>query len=892
MRKVLENIGALAGAAVIMASALGTAAAKETAEINLRVQIAAATLEDAVVVDCQLPGRLQQLGGMRTYLTPGVLTRLSAIECRTRGGEYTVGDLAGGTLSLNRWLPLAEKDNVEAQYYVARIYANGMDGIPVDYAKAAQWYQRAAAKKFAPAMQELGYLYEQGLGVPKDALAGLNLQRQASGLGDELDYSSKITANKEEFDRQIATLTDQLASANSGVQDLRSQLDQANDQLQQSDTRLNQDRIRLRDMRAQLEQARRDDSGQSAARIKQLQEQLAASEAELGKRQETIGTLSADLNVQQTQLSAELSKAQAANSQLNELVASGRSENASLRARLAQSEERLVQSQQELSSVRAGYLHETQQLAARSAELQQIRAHGSDGVAAVIEDKQHEIDRQLAQIKSLEGQLADYRAHAAGGAQSAREQQDALTSLRAQYAQQQQELQAQRAAYARLQSQSKEEQAAQLASMTAQLSAKAAELEDRQRRIASLQTEANQLRETYNQDREASARAASSAGAELQQGRDALHAAQDTIAKQRDALDQLQMQSAAVQLQLVQARAASSQQAAGADRAALQKIAALEGDLKDKDKQIGDLRTQIASAEQDRSGKTSTLTASNVSYRMAESKAPGGADPAALLQLVRGLGPANYHALIIANSNYRHMDKLRTPLNDAHDIDSLLTRRYGFEVKVLIDATRDQIMAALNGYARTLSDADRLLIFFAGHGSTRDLPPERAFWAAVDTEPNVISSWLSAQTISDAIWQIHARHVLLVADSCFSSVITHSTSTIVARSNDEHSVRIQWSRGARMVLTSGLDQPVVDSSSVDAVHSLFADSFITVLRQNDILLSGEMLAHEISARMTTLAARLGIKQTPTYANLQDPQHMFGDFFFEPVAGAMQVASVN
>ena len=588
---------------------------------------------------------------------------------------------------------------------------------------------------------------------------------------------------------------------------------------------------------------------------------------------------------------AQLSQAQAANSQLNELVASGRSENASLRARLAQSEERLVQSQQELSTVRAGYLRETQELAARSAELQQIRARGSDGVAAVIDDKQHEIDRQLVQIKSLEAQLADFRAQASGGARSAREQQDALTALRAQYAQQQQDLQAQRAAYAHLQSQSKEEQAAQLAGMTAQLSAKAAELEDRQRRIASLQAEANQLRATYNQDREASARAASATGAELQQGRDALHAAQDTIAKQRDALDQLQMQSAAVQLQLVQARAAASQQAGAADRTGLQKIAALESDLKDKDRQIGELRNQIASAP-DRSGKTAPLTASNVSYRMAESKAGGGTDPAALLQLVRGLGPANYHALIIANSNYRYMDKLRTPVNDARDIDHLLTGRYGFEVKVLVDATRDQIMGALNGYARTLTDADRLLIFFAGHGSTRDLPPERAFWAAVDTEPNVISSWLSAQTISDAIWQIHARHVLLVADSCFSSVITHSTSTIVARSNDEHAVRIQWSRGARMVLTSGLDQPVIDSSSADSVHSLFADSFITVLRQNAILLSGEMLAHEISARMATLAARLGIKQTPTYANLQDPQHMFGDFFFEPVAGAVQVASLN
>ena len=184
------------------------AASKESPEIVARAQIAAATLADAVVVDCQLPGRLTQLGGMRTYLTPGVLTRLSAIDCRTRGGEYTVGDLASGTLSLARWLPLAEKSDVQAQYYVARIYANGMSGVAVDYSKAADWYQRAAQKKYLPAMQELGYLYEQGLGVQQDSLAGLNLQREASGLGEDLDYSWKIAATREEADKQIAAVTE------------------------------------------------------------------------------------------------------------------------------------------------------------------------------------------------------------------------------------------------------------------------------------------------------------------------------------------------------------------------------------------------------------------------------------------------------------------------------------------------------------------------------------------------------------------------------------------------------------------------------------------------------------------------------------------------------------
>src|SRR6187431_204642 len=76
----------------------------KNSETEERSRIAAANLEDAIVVDCQLPGKLQKLGGMRSYLTPGRLVRLSAVDCRARGGEYTIGDLSSGTLSIQRWL--------------------------------------------------------------------------------------------------------------------------------------------------------------------------------------------------------------------------------------------------------------------------------------------------------------------------------------------------------------------------------------------------------------------------------------------------------------------------------------------------------------------------------------------------------------------------------------------------------------------------------------------------------------------------------------------------------------------------------------------------------------------------------------------------------------------
>jgi hypothetical protein len=857
---------AVTSAAIAAAGLGGAGHAAGNPETATRVQIAAATFEDTLVVDCQLPGRLQQLGGMRTYLTPGALTRLPAIDCRTRGGEYTVGDLASGPLSLRRWLPLAEKDNVEAQYYVARIYANAMDGVPADYLQAARWYQRAAQKKYAPAMTELGYLYEQGLGVPKDVLAGLNLERAATGLGDELVYSSVLTANRQEADARIAALTDQLDATTQSVRGLQDQLSDTRDRLSVADARLGQDQTRLRALRSRLELARRE-SGGDPARVKALQEQLATDEGELKAQKDALGIMSADMQAQQAQLAARVADSQTANAQLNGMLAAGKSDSDKLRSQLAQSEQRALQSQQELDTLRARFLDETQQLNARSSELAQLRQHGNDGLQSVLDAKQAEIERQQQRATTL---------------------------------QQQQELQTLRAEYARLQSQSKDDRDAVVAQLSAQLASKTAALEDDQKKLGTLQLETSQLRDTYNKEREERARDTVASAGERSQDKDALREAQLQLSQQRDALQQLQTQAAAQQIKLVQERESLAGQLAGGQAASQQRIAALEADLRDRDRQIADARARVGTLEQQRPPQValadarSATVANNITYRMPQAAtatvAGGAAGGDSMLQLVQKLGTAKYHALVIGNSSYHNMSALKTPANDAREIASVLEGRYGFDVKLLVDATRQQIGQAMYEYQHTLTDSDRLLIYYAGHGGSKDLPPERAYWQGVDSTSDDQSTWLSAIDVGEFIAQIHARHVLLVSDSCFSGVITHQTSTIVAPNNDERSVTIKWNRAARMVLTSGQNEPVVDSSAPDPDHSLFAEQFLTVLRQNSILLSGEMLAHEVSERMETAAARIGVRQMPSYSNLQDKQHMFGDFFFVPIVSNAAVTA--
>ncbi len=57
--------------------------------------------------------------------------------------------------------------------------------MPQSYERAAALYQQAAAKGDADAQNNLGYLYYNGKGVPKDVARGVALRKQAAAGGSK-----------------------------------------------------------------------------------------------------------------------------------------------------------------------------------------------------------------------------------------------------------------------------------------------------------------------------------------------------------------------------------------------------------------------------------------------------------------------------------------------------------------------------------------------------------------------------------------------------------------------------------------------------------------------------------------------------------------------------------
>src|SRR5215471_7879323 len=94
------------------------------------------------------------------------------------------------------------------------------------------------------------------------------------------------------------------------------------------------------------------------------------------------------------------------------------------------------------------------------------------------------------------------------------------------------------------------------------------------------------------------------------------------------------------------------------------------------------------------------------------------------------LEPGTYYALVIGNNNYKYLTKLQTAVNDAKEVAQTLHDIYGFSVKVLYDATRDDILTALVEYRKALPVRSNLLIYYAGHGY-EDRVAESAYWLPV-----------------------------------------------------------------------------------------------------------------------------------------------------------------
>ncbi|MEW8208629.1 MAG: caspase family protein, partial [Candidatus Thiodiazotropha taylori] len=241
-----------------------------------------------------------------------------------------------------------------------------------------------------------------------------------------------------------------------------------------------------------------------------------------------------------------------------------------------------------------------------------------------------------------------------------------------------------------------------------------------------------------------------------------------------------------------------------------------------------------------------------------------------------------YHALVIGNNQYSSFPDLVSASTDAQQTAELLRDKYGFKTTVLMDATRYDMLSALNKLREELTDKDNLLIYYAGHGEL-DRVNLRGYWLPVDAEPNSTANWISNIAITDILNAMSAKHILVVADSCYSGSLTRSS---MARLDVgmSYEIKTKWLKvmaktRSRTVLTSGGLKPVLDQGG--GKHSVFAKSFLKTLSENNSVLEAYTLFRGLAKEVQQTASKFGIDQIPEYAPIKHGGHEAGEFFFIP-----------
>jgi TPR repeat protein len=91
-----------------------------------------------------------------------------------RAGDYEA--------ARREWRPLAEAGHRDAQYNLGLLYENGL-GVARDATAAAAWYRKAAEQDDREAQAMLAEMYAKGLGVARDDAEALVWYRRAAERG-------------------------------------------------------------------------------------------------------------------------------------------------------------------------------------------------------------------------------------------------------------------------------------------------------------------------------------------------------------------------------------------------------------------------------------------------------------------------------------------------------------------------------------------------------------------------------------------------------------------------------------------------------------------------------------------------------------------------------------
>ena len=232
-------------------------------------------------------------------------------------------------------------------------------------------------------------------------------------------------------------------------------------------------------------------------------------------------------------------------------------------------------------------------------------------------------------------------------------------------------------------------------------------------------------------------------------------------------------------------------------------------------------------------------------------------------------------AVVVAINNYKDgaIPPLESAIPDGDAIGKVMADSLGYDVRVIRDGSKADIVKSLNAVGREVGPNDSVTVYYAGHGyqmPDKSGKPGEGYWIPSDGSARSPDNWISNSDVSKLLSNIPAKQVMLVSDSCYSGAFTKEQK-VVAASNDPQKLLANRSV---VVMSSGGEEPVSDEGKDG--HSIFAWSLMQTLKNVDKFETGGQLYEGIRKMVVE-----EFPQVPQYGAASSAGHVAGgDYLFE------------
>lgn len=251
---------------------------------------------------------------------------------------------------------------------------------------------------------------------------------------------------------------------------------------------------------------------------------------------------------------------------------------------------------------------------------------------------------------------------------------------------------------------------------------------------------------------------------------------------------------------------------------------------------------------------------------------------------------------VIGIDDYQHLPRLRCAVNDATRVQEALVTFFGFEAplrpllneratqKAIIEFVRDDLPDLLR-------PDDSLVLFFAGHGTTRkrEHAPDTGYLAPVEAAlPLRFSNLVDMEHLLDDISRLDAHHILVILDACNSGMALEALRR--TRQIPRYQADLDRKRSRKVITSARGDQLAADQGPMPG-NSLFTGTLIEGLVQGraDFDKNGLVTSAELGLYVQQqVAQQRGSSQTPEYGVFGSDE--LGELVFPLSSGASKVVS--